>query len=188
MDHELTTKVQNWLQTPASKRDLMQGATYLLQLSGNRIMYRNISANPKRHADDIAYQLQKYLNFRIQSLTHDQVEAMQKEVDTIVAKDHLDVPVKTAAEKKAAAEEFKKGKRTDHDSLPENIQACFKNNLAILQKMRNLHTKLQLLSTKETTCPDSERYPFLKDLIALDKEYHANWKKYDEFVIETKKK
>lgn len=182
MDQKLTQAVQDWLNTPAKDRDLAKGNLYLLQLSGNRIMYQNISHNLQRHADDIEYHLKKYANFRVQSLTHEQVAAMEAEVALIVENDKLAVPVKTKKQKEAAEAEFKKGKRTDHDSLPEEIQACYTSNLSILQKMRNLHTKLQLLSTDtKGTCPDSDRWPFLKDLIALDKEYHENWRKYDAY-------
>ena len=181
MNHEFTAKVQEWLNTPAEKRNLSQGATYLLQLSGNQILYRNITANLPRHADDIEYQLRKYLGFRLQALTHEQVKQMQQQVDAIVKRDHLNAPTRTKKQKEAAAEEFKKGKRTDHDSLPEEIQARYSENLSLLQKMRALHAKLVVLSTANVTCPDSERYPFLKELIELDKRYHENWKAYDNY-------
>ena len=49
--------------------------------------------------------------------------------------------------------------------------------------MRRLHMQLQLLSVENSTCPDSERYPFLKELIDLDKQYHANWEQYDHFKV-----
>ena len=32
--------------------------------------------------------------------------------------------------------------------------------------------------------PDSERYPFLKELISLDKKLHANWEAYDHYTGE----
>lgn len=48
--------------------------------------------------------------------------------------------------------------------------------------MREVHLKLRSLSTENSTCPDSERYPFLKELIELDKRLHANWETYDHFV------
>ena len=181
MDHNFTKKVQDWLNTPADKRNLEQGALYLLQLSGNQILYRNITGNLSRHAEDIEYQLRKYLKFRLQDLTHTQVAQMQQQVDAIVKRDHLDAPTRTKKQKEAAAEEFKKGKRADHDTLPEDIQARYSENLSLLQKMRALHAKLAVLSTANATCPDSERYPFLKELIELDKRYHANWKAYDSF-------
>jgi hypothetical protein len=52
-----------------------------------------------------------------------------------------------------------------------------------MQQMRRCHTQLQLLSVEHSTCPDSERYPFLKELIELDKQYHANWEQYDHFKV-----
>jgi hypothetical protein len=39
------------------------------------------------------------------------------------------------------------------------------------------------MSTEDSTCPDSERYPFLKELIELDKKLHANWEEYDHYVL-----
>ena len=48
--------------------------------------------------------------------------------------------------------------------------------------MRELHLRLRSLSLDNVTCPDSERYPFLKELIALDKKLHANWEAYDHYV------
>lgn len=181
MNHQFTEQVQQWLQTPKGERDLAKGAQYLLQLSNNPILFRNISANLEARADALEYHLKKYVNFRLQDLTHEQVAAMQTEVDAIVKRDKLDVPTTTKEEKAAANAEFKKGMRTDHDTLPKEVQALYKENLSLLQKMRRLHTKLSLLSIENTTCPDSERYPFLKELIEYDKQYHANWKAYDSY-------
>ena len=84
MDEKLTQQVQDWLMLPADHRDYAQGALLLLRLTGNQIMYRNLMANPKRNAQFIEYQLQKRLNFRLQKLTHEQVEEMQQQVNVIV--------------------------------------------------------------------------------------------------------
>ena len=174
MNHKFTEQVQTWLEQPESERDYAQGATLLLRLSGNQIMYRNVMANPKRHAQFIEHQLRKRLAFRLQQVTHEQVETMQAKVDAIVAKRHLEPDKETAA--------FKKGKRGDHNSLPEEIQALYVENLSLVQKMRELHLKLRSLSLDNAPCPDSERYPFLKELIALDKRLHENWDAYDHFT------
>ena len=48
--------------------------------------------------------------------------------------------------------------------------------------MRELHLKLRTLSLDNATCPDSERYPFLKEIINLDKKRVANWDIYDHFI------
>ena len=101
---------------------------------------------------------------------------MQAEVNKIVVKRNLEV------EQQQPANEFKAGKRADHDQLPDEIQALYVENLGIVQRMRELHLKLRSLSLENATCPDSERYPFLKELIAMDKKLHSNWEKYDHYT------
>ncbi len=175
LDNKFTELIQKWLETPADERDYSVGALYLLKLSGNQIMYRNIMANPTSKAEFIEYNIRKYYNFRVHALTHYQVEEMQKQVD-VIAQEHFSL------EEENPAKDFKKGKREDHDSLPDEIQALYVENLSIVQRMREVHLKLRSLSTDNATCPDSERYPFLKELIELDKRLHSNWEQYDHFV------
>lgn len=172
-DNKFTEIIKQWLETPSNQRDYSVGALYLLKLSGNQIMYRNIIAQLDRRHEFVDYQIQKYYNFRVQALTHAQVEEMQQRVDVIVA-EHISLA--------ANADEHKTGKRIDHDSLPDEIKAKYVENLSILQRMRELHLKLRSLSLDTAPCPDSERYPFLKELIELDKKMHANWEEYDHFV------
>lgn len=185
MDKQFTLKLQEWLNTPAEERDLEVGATLLLQLTNNKILYRNIKSNLKGHADFIEFKLKRYLQYRLQELTHEEVEAMQKQVDGIVGKFALDkakAPSKKGKAPKSEAQEWKGGKRADHDTLPDEIQALYVENASIMQKMRELHLQLRNLSTQASTCPDSDRYPFLKEIIELDKRYHKNWQAYDSFA------
>ena len=170
---ELIPKVKEWLDANPDERDLAAGALLVLQLTNNRIMYQNFMRRPKQYASRIEYELKKKYNFYLQQLTHEQVAEMGKQVE-VIAKEH-NLPNEH--------EEFKKGKRADHDALPVEIQALYAQNLSIMQQMRRLHMQLQLLSVENSTCPDSERYPFLKELIDLDKQYHANWQQYDHFKV-----
>ena len=176
MNTKFNDKVQAWLNLPEGERDYAEGAMLLLQLTGNQIMYRNLMANPKRNAQFIEYQLKKRLSFRLQQVTHEQVEQMQAQVDKIVVNRNLEV------KQEKPVNEFKAGKRADHDELPDEIQALYVENLSIVLKMRELHLKLRSLSLANATCPDSERYPFLKELIALDKRLHSNWEQYDHYT------
>ena len=150
MDNKFTELIKQWPETPSNQRDYSVGALYLLKLSGNQIMYRNVVAQlDRRHdlhnpgggsamlvqaqnrshlaRDFLDYQIQKYYNFRVQALTHSQVEEMQQKVDVIVA-EHISLA--------ANADEHKTGKRIDHDSLPDEIKAKYVENLSILQRMR----------------------------------------------------
>lgn len=176
MDNKFTDLIRQWLEQPSDQRDYTVGALYLLKLSGNQIMYRNLtgSLTPQKQ-EFIEYQLQKYYNFRVQNLTHSQVQQMQEKVEEIV-KEHIPLA--------AEADTQQKGKRPDHDQLPDHIKACYVENLSLLQRMRELHLKLRSLSLDNVTYPDSERYPFLKELITLDKKLHSNWEIYDHYVPE----
>lgn len=177
MDANFTKQIQDWLNAPAKDRDYEQGAMLLLKLTGNQIMYRNLTMRRTRQSEEfIVYQLKRRLKFRLAQLTHEQVEQMQHQVDGIVQKRHLE------KKESAPASEFKAGKRADHDELPDEVQALYVENLSIVQKMRELHLKLRSLSLDNAPCPDSERYPFLKELISLDKKLHSNWEIYDHYT------
>lgn len=177
MDHKFTEKIGAWLDTPESERDYSAGAIMLLQLTNNKIMYNNIKANPRQRAEFLEYNLLKYYNFRLQQLTHEMVEEMRVEVKQIVA-DHISKPeVDEAAS-------FKAGKRADHDVLPDDIKALFERNFQIAHRMRECHVQLRHAVNEHTVCVDSEEYPFLQELIALDKEYHHNWDVYDHYAGE----
>jgi hypothetical protein len=52
-DPKFTESLQAWMNTPDAQKNWDEGAILLLQLSGNRIMYRNISVNPKGKAEFI---------------------------------------------------------------------------------------------------------------------------------------
>ena len=177
MDHKFTELIKKWLETPEDERDYSVGALYLLKLSGNQIMYKNIIAQIDRRHDFVEYQIQKYYNFRVQALTHAQVEEMAAQVQTIADEHHLTDDASNEPE-----DERRLGKREDHDTLPDEIKAKYVENLSLLQRMRELHLRLRSLSLENSTCPDSERYPFLKELISLDKKLHANWEAYDRYV------
>ena len=208
MDNNFTEEVKAWLDMPASERDYDKGALYLLQLSNNQIMYRNLSRNAKKHGDFIEHHIRKYMKFRLERLTHEQVQEMQKKVDKIAILRNLDASSEGSSASSggengegndsasgstetadstdsavSASPKFKVGMRADHDLLPAEIQALYVENASILQKMRELHLTLRNLSLDNVACPDSERYPFLKELIELDKKYHSNWKAYDSFSM-----
>ena len=176
MDKQFTEQLQAWLALPRDERDWDAGALMLLQLSGNKIMYRNISVNPIGKAEFIEGKLQQYLDFRLAELTHEQVKEMQQQVADIV-KDHTELKSDTNE-----AKSFKAGKRADHDSLPDEIKALYVENLDLVHRMRELHLKLRTMSTSDSACADSDRYPFLKEFIKLDKKLHDNWNVYDHFV------
>ena len=206
LDHNLTLQMRAWLESPAELRDLAEGALMLLRLNNNKLMYRNISHNLRANASFIEHNLQKYYNYRVKDMTHEEVKAMDAQVEKIMAGISSFIKEEsTEGEKSKDAEEgedaapadpvnsdfvatsptteYAKGKRLDHDSLPPEIQACYVENLSKVQRMRELHLKLRSMSTMESPCPDSERYPYLQEIIKLDKERRANWNTYDSYRV-----
>lgn len=176
--NKLTTQLQQWLEKPTEERDWNEGAILLLQLTNNPIMYRNIRLNPKGKAEFIEGKLRQFLKLRLDAEAHDEVIAMQEQVDAIVAS-------RTEFSNKDTnpATDFKAGKRGDHDSLPDDIKALYTENLDIVRRMRELHLRLRLLSDSTKLVPASERKPLLDEFIKLDKKLHDNWNAYDHYVI-----
>ena len=180
MDTKLTQRIQDWLEAKPQDRSLDEGAELVLKLTGNRFLHRNILV--RKDYKMIEYQLRKYLPQRLRQVTHEEVERMTKEADKIAEEHHLDTIRKSA---KTPPEEWKKGKREDHDSLPEDIQARYAENLTILHRMRECHLQARKIAQSKKPCTDCDIYPFVKELIELDKRYHANWQAYDEYGRET---
>lgn len=187
IDRKLTEQLQQWLDTKAEDRDIATGAMLLRKLVRNLIFAANFERNPQRHMKMAEYQLSKLLVPRLNGHTHDDVVRMTKQVKEINAELHLDQPLpggKKASELKRIekTDKFRVGKRPDHDQLPEEIQALYTENLSIMQNMRACHAQLVVLSTgKQSSCPDGDRYPFVKEIIALDERYRQNWRQYDEY-------
>lgn len=172
MDNSFTERLGAWLEADAASRDPEQGALMLLRLSGNVIEYRNLMKDPASRMEYIEGRLQKYYNFRVRALTHAQVAELE-----VQAREAVEAHIPLAAKADAAP----RGKRQDHDALPPEVQALYVENLSLLRRMRELHLQLRKLSEGNPVCPDSERYPFLKELIATDKRLRANWERYDGF-------
>lgn len=175
--NKLTTQLQQWLEKPSEERDWNEGAILLLQLTNNPIMYRNISLNPKGKAEFIEGKLRQFLKLRLDAEAHDEVNAMQEQVDAIVAS-----RTEFSNKETNPATDFKAGKRGDHDSLPDDIKALYTENLDIVRRMRELHLRLRLLSDSTKLVPASERKPLLDEFIKLDKKLHDNWNAYDHYV------
>lgn len=176
---DVKNRLKKWNDTDPKDRDYCMGLTLLVQASGNRSFIWSIR-NPDEKKDFIDYQLAKYIRFAISDDERKQVAEMDAKVKEIV-KDNLSL----AIEKDEAKH---KGKREDHDELPDEIKALYVENLDLLHRIRELHLKLRNMTdayragTFKTKCIDAERFPFLKEIIDLDKRMHKNWNAYDTYV------
>ena len=185
IDPKFTKKIQDWLAGDhSSAESIREGAEILLALNRNKILYANINANPTRPMwkEKLEYELQKHLQIRLDGYTRQKVAQMDarvmKEAETII-KSVETAPCVVADDSQVTAEEkfFTKGRRADHDDLPEEIRNLFEGNRSRYQKIRALHTQLRSMNNS----PACDRYEYLKQLDELDKTYRLNMEKYDGY-------
>jgi hypothetical protein len=171
MEENLTEKIKVIINTPDEEVDVESAALILLKLNRNRTLYESICR--RRNVDKLKYELQKIYSFRSNGESVEKTKSLEKEVVKLV---------KTTFPKQEEIEAAQtKGKRQDHDLLPDEIKAKLIENLNIFPKMRKLHEQLKLMNTA-LPC---DRYPFLKELKELDEMLRKNWDEYDAFVIVT---
>lgn len=168
-------KVKNWLDQPENERNYFDGAMMMLQITGNKIQYANVIRNLDAKKGVVDYELERYVKNKVKAVESAQVQAMRDKVSIIAHNRNLDGS--------KYAHENHRGKRADHDSLPDEVKALYTENLGLLQSMREDHMQLRRLVLDESvTCLDAEQFPFLKDIIEKDKRLHDNWKAYDEYT------
>ena len=182
--------LQRWLQesNTANPQWVERGCTLILQYLHNHVLAANFRRVPKHFLPAVQHHLSRALTLALQEVTHTEVIQMKKQVQIIVATLPAKHPAKEPAKEPASVQPTR-GRRPDHDTLPAEIRDLYEQNLPLLQRIRNLHERLIILTEQQRqnpdiSCPDGEIYPFLKEIIALEKKYHQNWKTYDEYQPE----
>lgn len=164
--NEFDQKVQDWLDKPVDERDLEAGATLMLQATRNRILHQNVIR--RKNFDKIAYELKKYLGSKFRQCDTVTVEKLTEEVELVATKIYF-------------ADSETKGKRKDHDELPQEVQDIILANSQRYARLRGLHERVKVLSgTGYTPC---DRFPHLKEMLQLSTEIRDAWKFYDEYKI-----
>lgn len=179
MDAKLTADIQRWLDTPASERDIEVGATLLLKLNRNRILYNNVMRKPQKFLGKLEYELKKHLRIRLDGFTLREVALMEQQVIPAVTKVLADgAPIEPTGEVAADGQQPKYvGKRGDHDTLPEDVQALYVRNGEVWGKIKETYETLKQMEKS----PACDRYEHLKVLTELEAEYRANWERYDHY-------
>ena len=171
MDDRLTAQIREWLDAAPEARDTAAGADLLLRLDRNRTLHANILRRPARMAGKLEYELRKHLRIRLDGLTLHGLAVMER--GTLAAADE------TLAQPAPGAPQFR-GRRADHDRLPEAVRAVYERNGEVWRKLRQVR---ETLRTMEDAAP-CDRYELCKVLGELDREYRRNWETYDHFRAE----
>lgn len=164
-DPILTSQISDWLNASPKQRSLEDGALLLLRLNANRIMYQQILRN--RLTEKLEYELQKHLNIRLHGLTRAEVAKVEKQVMPRLKKEL------------ANGEEYR-GRRADHDSLPDKVKALYERNGT---RWRQMHRLFETLKTMRDAQP-CDRHELVHQLVQLDDAYRADWEKYDHWTTE----
>jgi len=182
MDDKLTKLIQTWLATDTLARDIREGADLLLRLNRNRILYNNILRRPDKMASKLEYELKKHLRIRLDGLTLREVNLLESSIIPAADKtlrepapDSADLPT----DKSGIAAPFR-GRRADHDALPDEVRQLYERNGEVFRKLRQVRETLRSMHAAEPC----DRYEYCKLLGELDREYHANWERYDHYVAE----
>lgn len=179
MDKAFTQDIADWLETPREERDVRKGAELLLRINGNRHIYQLAMIRPETAHDHVEADLKKFLQIRLDGHTMESVRQMDSElipkvqnIITTQQDESEDAPEET--DDTAPAH---RGKRSDHNELPEEIRAIYERGGELFEKIKQIFTELQQMEN----APACDRYEKLKVLKPLVKEYTDGWERYDNY-------
>jgi hypothetical protein len=178
MDNELTQRIKAYIEAEPQDRDVAAGAMLLLQMNRNRILFNNILRRPDKFADKLLYELKKYYRIRLDSMTVEDVANMDKSV-VPAAQETLNAGAPQIDSDNDVAQEgtVARGKRDDHDELPEEIQKLWTDGAELYYKIKALFE--QLKTTEDA--PSCDRYEYLVQLKEADIRYRENLRIYDGY-------
>lgn len=201
IDKLFRAKVEEWLsKNKHTEAELADGAMMMLQCNRNHAMYNTIMRRPARFEDKIAYELRKHLRYLKDDLNLDGVKDLERKVLPVIGKAIADT--EETADKAAAAlgeipedsflpapalsseEPYEqtdaivaRGKRTDHDTLPEAIRAIWDKNAERYKKIKQAH------ETCKTLTAACDRYEYTKAIAELWNDYKKDFDTYDHYVL-----
>lgn len=180
LDPKVTQAVQDWLNTPEDKRDIVAGARLMLSLNRNRALYNSILRRPEKFVDKLVYELRKHLNIRLANMTMSDVARKEKEVMPLVQQTIDTAPI-LSTDDELPDGKVALGRRSDHDALPPEIQALWDSNAERYRRIVLLFNELKAMNDLQP-CDRFEKVAMLGD---LDKTYRDNLRIYDSFVLDT---
>ena len=179
MDKAFTQDIADWLETPREERDVRKGAELLLRINGNRHIYQLAMIRPETAHNHVEADLKKFLQIRLDGHTMESVRQMDSELIPKVQ----NIITTRQDESENAPEETDdtapahRGKRSDHNELPEEIRAIYERGGELFEKIKQIFTELQQMEN----APACDRYEKLKVLKPLVKEYTDGWERYDNY-------
>lgn len=201
IDKLFRAKVEEWLSKKKHTADeLADGAMMVLQCNRNHAMYNTMMRKPSHYEEKMVYELKKHLAYLQNDMNLDDVKDLEKKILPVIGR-AIDETEETADKAAAALGEIPedsylpapvlsskepyeqtdtivaRGKRTDHDTLPEAIRAIWEKNAGRYKKIRQAH------ETCKTLTQACDRYEYTKAIAELWDAYKKDFDTYDHYVL-----
>lgn len=198
-DVNFTQKIKQWFDSEHTDENIREGAMLLLQINNNRHLYQQIMLRPQRMLEHLKYELQKHYDYRIKGLSLDEVRKfdgevtplLQKAVDSTADADklaadvapHLPFVDAENTDSIDATAIIAKGKRADHDQLPDEIKEIWDANIQRWKRIKELFEacKAYQLSCDRFEGLNAANEEFQKMLLTLKTEYYAYKQSMDQY-------
>jgi len=201
IDKLFRAKIEEWLSKKKhTEAELANGAMMVLQCNRNRAMYNTMMRKPSHYEEKMVYELKKHLAYLQNDMNLEDVKKLEKQILPVIGKAIADT--EETADKTAAAlgdipedsflpapalspeEPYEqtdaivaRGKRTDHDTLPEAIRAIWDKNAERYKKIKQAH------ETCKTLTAACDRYEFTSAIAELWADYKKDFDTYDHYVL-----
>lgn len=201
IDKLFRARVEEWLSKKKhTEAELADGAMMVLQCNRNRAMYNTMMRKPSHYEEKMVYELKKHLAYLQNDMNLEDVKNLEKQILPVIGKAIADTEETT--DKAAAAlgeipedsylpspalssEENHKqtdtivarGKRSDHESLPDDIRAIWDKNAERYKKIKQAHETCKTLSA---AC---DRYEFTSAIAELWDAYKKDFDTYDHYAL-----
>lgn len=180
IDNNLTIRLKAWLEKEShtDNEDIMEGAQMLLKLNRNQALFNTISRRPGKYVSKIEYELKKFLPMRLNRMTIGDVKKLDAEL-TPEIQDAINNETGSADDELNEKEDLPAhgGKRSDHDSLPDDIKAIWEENAMRWKKIKLVFNQLKTLTQP------CDRYELLMQLKETWYKYKAEFERYDSFEL-----
>lgn len=193
IDKKFTQLIQDWLNADNNDADhVVEGAQLLVRINPKNVTYRRFLnmafQRPIQIEPKIRYELKTHLRYRLDGLTLEQVNRLDRTVIPETAKilsygapeetpdtDGVRViPCSSAADNPGTSTPLL-GRRADHDALPDDIKKLWDDNAALYKDIKALFEELKAMED----LPSCQRYDKLQILAAMDDRYRKNFAAYD---------
>ena len=190
IDKLFRARVEEWLAIKdRTEADLQKGATLVLQCNRNTAMYNTFMRKPSHYEEKMVYELKKHMKYLQDEMNLEDVKQLEKQVMPVIEHAVMAVPeeeeeTKLPSPALSSEEPYEqtdaivaRGKRTDHDTLPEAIRAIWEKNAERYKKIKQAHETCKSLTA---AC---DRYEFTKAIAELWADYKKDFDTYDHYVL-----